>query len=47
MNIWVAFGALIVGVIVWFVLIGKLSARSWEVQGSNVHTRGADRKSVV
>ncbi len=41
MNIWVAFGALIVGVIVWFVLIGKLSARSWEVQGSNVHTRGA------
>ena len=37
MNIWVAFGALIVGVIVWFVLVRRLSTRSWERHGSRVH----------
>jgi cytochrome c oxidase subunit 3 len=41
MNIWVAFGALTVGVIVWFFLIRRLSTRSWERQGSSVHVRHA------
>jgi cytochrome c oxidase subunit 3 len=39
MNIWVAFGALIVGVIVWFILVRRLSTRSWERHGSSVHAR--------
>jgi cytochrome c oxidase subunit 3 len=39
MNIWVAFGALLVGVIVWFALVRKLSTRSWERLGSSVHLR--------
>jgi cytochrome c oxidase subunit 3 len=39
MNIWVAFGALIVGVIVWFFLVKRLSTRSWERHGSSVHAR--------
>jgi cytochrome c oxidase subunit 3 len=39
MNIWVAFGALIVGVIVWFILVRHLSTRSWERHGSSVHAR--------
>jgi cytochrome c oxidase subunit III len=39
MNIWVAFGALLVGVIIWFVLVRKLSTRSWERLGSSVHQR--------
>jgi cytochrome c oxidase subunit 3 len=38
MNIWVAFGALIVGVIVWFFLVRRLSTRSWERHGSSVHS---------
>jgi cytochrome c oxidase subunit 3 len=37
MNIWVAFGALIVGVIVWLFLVRRLSTRSWERHGSRVH----------
>jgi len=41
MNIWVAFGALIVGVIVWFFLIKHFSTRSWERHGSSVHLRHA------
>src|SRR5258708_137464 len=41
MNIWVAFGALIVGVIVWFFLVRRLSTRSWERHGSSVHVRHA------
>jgi cytochrome c oxidase subunit III len=41
MNIWVAFGALIVGVIVWFILVRHLSTRSWERHGSSVHARDA------
>src|ERR1700692_848914 len=39
MNIWVAFGALVVGVIVWFLLVRRLSTRSWERHGSSVHGR--------
>jgi cytochrome c oxidase subunit 3 len=39
MNIWVAFGALSVGIIIWFVLVGKLNTRSWERHGSSVHVR--------
>ena len=39
MNIWAAFGALLVGVIIWFVLVRKLSTRSWERLGSSVHQR--------
>jgi cytochrome c oxidase subunit III len=39
MNIWVAFGALLVGVIIWFALVRKLSTRSWERLGSSVHLR--------
>ena len=39
MNIWVAFGALIVGVIVWFWLVRRLSTRSWERHGSKVHVQ--------
>src|SRR5260370_8323877 len=39
MNIWVAFGALIVGVIVWFLLVKRLSTRSWERYGSSVQVR--------
>jgi cytochrome c oxidase subunit III len=41
MNIWVAFGALTVGVIVWFFLVRRLSTRSWERHGSSVHVRHA------
>ena len=37
MNIWVAFGALIVGVIIWSLLVRRLSTRSWERHGSRVH----------
>ncbi|MGO9930604.1 MAG: cytochrome c oxidase subunit 3 [Steroidobacteraceae bacterium] len=39
MNIWVAFGVLIVGIIIWFMLIRKLNTRSWERHGSSVHVR--------
>jgi cytochrome c oxidase subunit 3 len=39
MNIWVAFGALTVGVVVWFFLVGRLSTRTWERHGSSVHVR--------
>src|ERR1700736_2442115 len=39
MNIWVAFGALSVGVIVWLLLVRRLSTRSWERHGSSVHVR--------
>jgi len=39
MNIWVAFGALTTGVIVWLWLIRRLSTRSWERHGSSVHLR--------
>src|SRR5271163_1063523 len=39
MNIWVAFGVLSVGVVIWFVLIKKLNTRSWERHGSSVHAR--------
>jgi cytochrome c oxidase subunit 3 len=44
MNIWVAFGALTVGVIVWFFLVRRLSTRSWERHGSKVpvHQRSGD-----
>lgn len=41
MNIWVAFGALLVGVIVWCVLIRHLRTRSWERHGSSAHVRSA------
>jgi cytochrome c oxidase subunit III len=41
MNIWVAFGVLTVGVIIWFMLIRKLNTRSWERHGSSVHVRSA------
>jgi cytochrome c oxidase subunit 3 len=40
-NIWVAFAALTVGVIVWFLLVKRLSTRSWERHGSSVHVRHA------
>src|SRR5260370_16065972 len=39
MNIWVAFGALLIGVIVWFLLVRRLSTRPWERHGSSVHVR--------
>jgi hypothetical protein len=29
MNIWVAFGVLSVGVIIWFLLVRKLNTRTW------------------
>jgi len=41
MNIWVAFGVLTIGVIIWFVLVGKLNTKSWERHGSSVHVRSA------
>jgi cytochrome c oxidase subunit III len=41
MNIWVAFGALSVGVIIWFLLVRRLTTRSWERHGSSVHVRHA------
>src|SRR5277367_6883027 len=41
MNIWVAFGVLSIGVVLWFVLIRKLNTRSWERHGSSVHVRSA------
>jgi cytochrome c oxidase subunit III len=41
MNIWVAFGALLVGVIVWFFLVRRLSTRSWERHGSSVYVHRA------
>jgi cytochrome c oxidase subunit 3 len=45
MNIWVAFGALLVGVIVWFFLVRRLSTRSWERHGSRVHA--SDRSGDI
>jgi cytochrome c oxidase subunit 3 len=39
MNIWVAFGVLSVGVVIWFLLIKKLNTRTWERHGSSVHLR--------
>jgi cytochrome c oxidase subunit 3 len=39
MNIWVAFGVLSVGVVIWFLLIRKLNTRTWERHGSSVHVR--------
>ncbi|HME38891.1 MAG TPA: cytochrome c oxidase subunit 3 [Steroidobacteraceae bacterium] len=41
MNIWVAFGVLSVGVIIWFMLIRRLNTRSWERHGSSAHVRSA------
>jgi cytochrome c oxidase subunit III len=41
MNIWVAFGVLTIGVIIWFLLIRRLNTRSWERHGSSVHVRSA------
>jgi cytochrome c oxidase subunit 3 len=41
MNIWVAFGVLSIGVIVWFLLIKRLHTRTWERHGSSVHARNA------
>lgn len=32
MNIWFAYGALLTGVTVWFLLVRKLTARPWEAQ---------------
>jgi cytochrome c oxidase subunit 3 len=43
MNIWVAYGALLGGVIVWLFLIRSLRTRSWERHGSGDqrrHTHG-------
>jgi cytochrome c oxidase subunit III len=37
MNIWVAFGVLLIGVILWFWLVRRLHTRSWERHGSSVH----------
>lgn len=34
MSITVAYGALLTGVVVWFILVRKLSARSWESYGA-------------
>jgi cytochrome c oxidase subunit 3 len=34
MNIWVAYGALLCGVIVWIFLVRRLRTRSWERRGS-------------
>jgi cytochrome c oxidase subunit 3 len=39
MNLWVAFGALSCGIILWFYLVGRLHTRSWERHGSSVHAR--------
>ena len=39
MNIWVAFGALSIGVIIWFLLVRRLNTRSWERLGSRMHVR--------
>jgi cytochrome c oxidase subunit III len=39
MNIWVAYGALATGVIIWFLLIRRFSTRSWERHGSGAHLR--------
>jgi cytochrome c oxidase subunit III len=39
MNLWVAFGALSCGIILWFFLVKKLHTRSWERHGSSVHAR--------
>jgi cytochrome c oxidase subunit 3 len=39
MNLWVAFGALACGIILWFFLVGKLHTRTWERHGSGVHAR--------
>jgi len=39
MNIWVAFGVLSVGIIIWILLIRKLNTRTWERHGSSVHVR--------
>ena len=41
MNIWVAFGVLSIGVIIWFLLIKRLNTRTWERHGSSVHARNA------
>jgi cytochrome c oxidase subunit 3 len=41
MNIWVAFGVLTVGVIIWFMLIRKLNTKSWERHGSSAQVRSA------
>jgi cytochrome c oxidase subunit 3 len=43
MNIWVAYGALLSGVIVWIFLVSRLRTRSWERHGSGgprPNTRG-------
>jgi cytochrome c oxidase subunit III len=43
MNIWVAYGALSSGVILWIFLVRRLSTRSWERHGSGDqrrHTQG-------
>ncbi len=43
MNIWVAYGALLSGVIVWIFLVSRLRTRSWERHGASgprPNTRG-------
>jgi cytochrome c oxidase subunit III len=43
MNIWVAYGALLSGVIVWIFLVSRLRTRSWQRRGSGDqrrHTQG-------
>ena len=37
MNIWVAYGALLAGVILWIFLVRRLRTRSWERHGSADH----------
>ncbi len=39
MNIWVAFGVLSIGVVLWFFLVNRLSTRSWERHGSSMEAR--------
>ena len=38
MSLTVAYGALITGVVVWFLLVRKLTARSWETAGVGADT---------
>lgn len=38
MSLTVAYGALITGVVVWLILVRKLSAKSWETAGAPVET---------
>ena len=40
MSLTVAYGALLTGVVVWFLLVRKLSAKSWETAGAIPDTSG-------